>query len=777
MRAVAGNLPQELTSFVGRRRELSEVKQLLAQSRLVTLAGVGGVGKTRLALRVAAGLHRKFGAGVWLVELDQVLDAGLVAHAVGRALGLREQPGLPRAATLSEYLADRQVLLVLDNCEHLVGGVAKLVETLLRDTSQLRILATSREPLHVEGETVHPVGSLKAPDQTRAMRSAELAGYEAVTLFTERAQAVLAGFELTPTNQAVVGEICSRLDGLPLAIELAVARLRVLAPEQIRDRLADRALLTRGLRTAPARQQTLWECLKWSHDLCVPAEQLVWARLSVFAGDFDLAAADGVCADDQLPADSVQELIELLADKSILTRTQDQAGAVAYRMLETIRSYGREQLAEIGEEALARRRHRDWHQQLAARFQADWIGPRQRDWLRRLDRTLPDLWAAVEFSLDDPGQPDAALAMVGDLQMYFTVSGLQNQERSWLNRALSRPGPPSSARLRALVYEAMLAGAVGDVPAAGDRAAQAREIAGRLDDAHSHALATAAEGMLAIVRGDTEVAVRLSMAALDMFRAQDDVFWQALSLGNLTLTKVLVDDMAGAAACHQAMLAICEPTAESFHSGFTGMSLGIGLWREGDLSAAVTQMTESLRLIRRTGDTLTSSWGLEVTAWIAAGREEPRRAATLLGAATALADTMGTRAANWPDLLTYHEQCQQQVRRVLGGQAFGAAFEHGYNLSLDEAIGYALGEQSEHLANDRVRGNSALSALTRREREVAGLVAEGLTNREIAERLVVSPRTVEGHMDNIMRKLECASRAQVAALFVRMSPSADPGAS
>jgi predicted ATPase/DNA-binding CsgD family transcriptional regulator len=777
MGGVSGNLPQELTSFVGRQHELSNVKQLLAQSRLVTLVGVGGVGKTRLALRVAVGLHRRFDAGVWLVELDQVVDDRLVADAVARALGLREQPALSSTAMLSGHLASRPLLLVLDNCEHLVGGVAKLVEALLRDTSELRILTTSREPLHVEGETVHPVAALTVPDPKQAMRPTELARYEAVALFTERAHAVLSGFELTRTNQAAVAEICSRLAGLPLAIELAVARLRVLSPEQIRDRLADRALLTRGPRTAPARQRTLSGCLEWSYDLCTPGEQLVWARLSVFAGDFDLEAAEGVCADDQVPADQIGALIEFLLDKSILVRTQEQVGTAGCRMLESIRSYGRDRLAEMGSQALVRRRHRDWHQQLAARFQAEWIGPRQREWLRRLDRILPDLWVAMEFSLSDPEQPDAALAMVADLQMHLIVSGLHHQERVWLNRALGAPGPPSAARLRALAYEGMVAGSVGDLPAAGLRVRQAREIADQLGDARSQALAVMAEGTLAIASGDTAAAARLGTQALDLFRAQGDLFWQTMSLSNLALTRVLVDDMAGAAACHQEMLAISESRAESFHTGFSAMALGIGWWKQGDLTAAETQMAQSLRSIRRLGDTLTSSWSLEVTAWIAAGRADHRRAATLLGAATALADAMGTRAANWPDLLTYHEQSQEKVRNALGERDFNAAFDHGYRLSLDEAMAYALAEQPDRPASPGTlnRAPGPLSTLTRRESEVVVLVAEGLSNKEIAARLVLSPRTVEGHVDNLMRKLDCSSRAQVAALVATTAPNAEPG--
>jgi predicted ATPase/DNA-binding CsgD family transcriptional regulator len=775
MGAEAGNLPQELTSFVGRQRELSQVKRLLAGSRLLTLVGVGGVGKTRLALRVAAGVRRSFGAGVWLVELDQVLDEGLVGHAVARAMGLREQPGLRPVAVLSEYLANRRALLVLDNCEHLVGGVSKLVEELLRDTAEVRILATSREPLHVEGERVHPVASLTVPDPRRPGRGGQLGGYEAVALFTERAAAVVAGFELSQAHQDAVGEICSRLEGLPLAIELAAARLRVLTPEQIRDRLTDRALLTRGRRTAPARQQTLRACIEWSHDLCTRDEQLLWARLSVFVGDFDVEAAEGVCADDRLAGGDVRELIASLADKSILVAQAEQDGVASYRMLDSIRTYGRQRLVEIGEEPSLRRRHRDWHQQLATRFRAEWIGPDQRHWLRRLDRTLSDLQAAMEFSLSDPQEADAALVMVVDLQMYMVINGLHSRIRDWLNRALALSRSLSPVRVSALECAATLAIAVGDAPNATTSARQARRLAGQLGDARSDALATVAEAVLAIAGGDLAAGVSHYTEALAVFRTQGDVYSQVTTLAPLTITKVLLDDTTGAAACHEAMQAIGRPNGESLHCGFTAMALGIGLWKRGDLDAAATQMTLSLRLIGRVGEMMVTSWCLEVTAWVAAGREQPQRAAVLLGATAGLADSMGTRAAMWPELLTYHEQCMQQVRFSLGERAFEAAFDHGHDLPLKDVIAYALGQRTDwpQLAPESKIGSGPLSTLTRREHDVAVLLAQGLSNKAIAEQLVLSPRTVEGHVDNILRKLDCTSRAQAATLIIVSSADSE----
>src|SRR6516162_1460132 len=338
---VTGNLPAELTSFVGRRGELAEVRRLLAGSRLVTLTGIGGVGKTRLALRAAAGLARVFPGGEWLVRLDQLRDQALVAQAVAGALGLQDRPGYAPAAALAEYLAGRQLLLVLDNCEHLVDAVAELADLLLRAAAGLRVLATSREALTIDGESVLAVPPLPVPEAGR-LTVAELARFPAVGLFAERAAQVVPGFAVTEANVAAVAGICRRLEGLPLAIELAAARLPVLSAEQIDARLGDRlGLLTGGGRARPARQQTLRASIEWSYELCSPAERLLWARLSVFNGGCELDAAEGICADHRLAVSRVLDLLAGLAGKSILI-AEHREGVARYRLPESLREYGQE---------------------------------------------------------------------------------------------------------------------------------------------------------------------------------------------------------------------------------------------------------------------------------------------------------------------------------------------------------------------------------------------------------------------------------------------------
>ena len=435
----AGNLPAELTSFVGRRDEVAEVRRLLAESRLVTLTGVGGVGKTRLALRAAAGLSRAFGDGVWLVRLDQLRAEALVPQAAATTLGLEQRAGDSRVASLAEYLAGRQLLLLLDNCEHLVNAVAKLVDLLLRAAPGLRVLATSREALNIAGETVLPVPPLAAPAAGQPLTLAELKLMPAVRLFAERTAQAVPGFSVTEANMAAVASICRRLEGLPLALELAAARARVLSPEQIDARLGDRlGLLTRGGRTNPARQRTLRASIEWSYELCSGPERLLWERLSVFADGFELDAVEGICADHLLAAKEVLELLAALADKSILIAEHVERG-VRYRLTETLREYGHERLQTASEYAALRRRHRDWHDRLARQADTGWDGPRAADLLARLLREHANMRVAQEFCLDEPGEAEAALRIALHVwRFYYWDAGYISEGRYVLGQALAR---------------------------------------------------------------------------------------------------------------------------------------------------------------------------------------------------------------------------------------------------------------------------------------------------------------------------------------------------
>jgi non-specific serine/threonine protein kinase len=763
----AGNLPVQLTSFVGRRREGAEARNLLSVSRLVTLTGPGGAGKTRLALKLAGDVRRAFGNGVWLVELDQLRDPALVSHTVAEALGLRDLSGRPLMAALEEFLAERQVLLVLDNCEHLVDAVAAVADRLLRACPQLRILATSREPLGVGGEATLPVPSLSLPNPRRGSSPTELSRSEAVTLFTERAAFVVDGFSIAEDNRLAVAEICHRLDGLPLAIELAAARLRELTVQEIAHRLDDRyRLLTTGPRDAPTRQQTLRACIEWSYDLCTSAEKLLWARLSVFAGSLELDAAEDVCDGDGLAPENMLHLVASLVDKSILIR-QEHGTVARYRLLDTMREYGQERLRETGEYTTARRRHRDWCGDLVSRFDADWIGPRQADWLARLRREHPNLRVALEFCVSEPGEAAAGLRMATALHPSWT-RGRLSEGRQWLDRASTRQTVPATpGQAKALYYAGMLAGFQGDIPAASALAEEAGELAEQSGDATSRALATHAAASVAVFCGDD-----LPRAAagyeevLDVYRAENDLPRLLEALLGLAFARGLLGDEARAVACHEEILAITEPRGEILYRSYSLYFFGVAVWLRGDFRRAAGLVEQSLQLKRLVDERLGTVWCLEALAWIASGEHDPRRAATLLGATESLSRTLGTPPAAFPDLLVYHDQCEQQAHREMGEQAFQTAFRHGTSLDFEGAITYALNEKPQAVAASPA---VAATTLTRRERQVAELVAEGLSNKGIAARLVVAQRTAESHVAHILVKLGLATRAQIATWVTRQS--------
>jgi predicted ATPase len=488
--SATGNLPVELSSFVGRRGELAEVKRLLAGSRMVTLTGIGGVGKTRLALRAAAELRRAFRDGVWLVQLDQLRDQALVAQAVAGVLGLQDRAGYASAATLADYLAGRQLLLVLDNCEHLVDAAAKLADLLLRAAPGLRVLTTSRESLNMTAETVLAVPPLRAPEAGRWLTLAELARFPAVSLFTERAAQVVAGFTLTEANMAAVAGICRQLEGLPLAIELAAAWLPVLSPEQIDTRLGDRlGLLTRGGRTLPARQQTLRASIEWSYELCGQAERLLWARLSVFAGGFELDAAEGICTDHRLAAEDVLELLAALAGKSVLIAAHGE-GVARYRLPETLREYGQERLQESGEYTALRRRHRDWHEELARRVDIDWLSPQIAELTARLFREHANVQAAQDFCQTEPGEAEAGLRIAVHVWFFFCwISGYVSEGQYRLGHVLAQAREPTGWRAQGLLLASFLAAVSGERDAVQPLLEQGTSLAGQLNDPGTQALA------------------------------------------------------------------------------------------------------------------------------------------------------------------------------------------------------------------------------------------------------------------------------------------------
>ena len=749
------HVPAEVTSFVGRRRELAEIKRLLATTRLLTLTGSGGVGKTRLALRTAVDVQRAFPDGVWLVELAPLQDPALVALAVFNSLQLRDQSARWPMATIADYLADKNLLLILDNCEHLLSASAVLADNLLRACPDLRILVTSRQPLGISGEVTLTVPSLSMPDPHPGLALAGLTDYEAIGLFADRAAAALPGFRLVAANQQAVIELCRRLDGIPLAIELAAVRLKALSVEQIVGRLDDRfRLLTAGSRTATARQQTLQATIEWSYELLSEPERDLWMRLSIFSGGFDIAAVETVCAAGANV--DVFELVAGLLDKSILIR--DEAfGKVRYRMLETLREFGRERLRQSGQERVLRRRHRDWLQQLMG-GEGEWLGVNQSSVFDRLQIEHDNLRAALEFCLNESTEAEAGLGIAAYLWPYWQGRGHLTEGRRWLNTLLERVPETAAIRARGLAAAGNLAMMQGDLNTAIATLEQSRALAERDGNAAVLGFSLQYLGLASMFQGDRARADPLLNEALRIQRAMNDRFAVSATLGMLAMCTLLENQAPRAIALWEESRAISAELGDQWALSYTLWGLGIALWLQDDPVQATAVEKESLRLKRGLEERLGIALCLETLAWLAMSRGDAQRAARLLGAAKANWDATG--ASLFEAFKTFHAKTEADSDRALG-RSFEGAYQKGVDMPVEVAVAYAL-EESSRPAPQEV-DEAQPPTLSRRELEIAKLVARGLSNKEIATALVLSERTVETHVQNILYKLGFRSRTEVAA--------------
>nr|WP_218681017.1 protein kinase [Rhodococcus qingshengii] len=752
-----GNLALELSSFVGRRRELTEAKKLLSHSRILTLTGAGGVGKTRLALRLATSVQREFADGAWFVALDEVHTSARLIDVVAANLGVRDQLDRSRRQVLEDYLSSKKLLLVLDNCEQAVDAVAEIVTTLLQQNPNLTILATSREPLAVQGETALCVPPLTVPDPDHEPSLKGLPGYDAVSLFAERATAAVPTFTLTEGNKSAVSRICFKLDGLPLPIELAAARLRAMSPEQILHRLSDRyALLTRGNRGAPSRQQTLRLCVDWSYDLCTPLEQRMWEQLSVFTGGFELDAAEYVCGETQDPV-ILLDLMASLVDKSIVMREED-GGSVRFRLLETLRAYGREKAQRNGAYHDLRLRHRDWFLQLVQVAENEFIGPRQVDWITRINREQPNLREAMEFCLAQ-NETETGLQIATSVSIFWGQRGLLHEARSWLDQFLSRQQEhPTIVSVRALYIDCMMTAQQQNYQRAAALVEEARTNAERLEDPTALAIVDHADGIVGLFTGDLARAALTIEAAWAVFRESgNELALQIESQILLAMVYQAIDQEAERTIkCLQEVLEITRIRGESVYRSYALCAMALVQWRLGSRSLAIELLEQGLGLARTVDDPVGCANCIELLAWIVSF-SEPVRASTLMGAAEALGRTAGSSAVFIPNLLVHHDECERETRRALTATGFEKARKHGMGMALNSAVAYALGEQPSSVeAPGSVR-------LTKREQQVADLVAQGLTNKAIASRLVISQRTAQGHVEHILTKFGFTSRAQIAA--------------
>ena len=756
-----GNLPADLTSFVGRRNDIADIKALLSTSRLVSLVGPGGVGKTRLVLRVAADLRRAFSDGVWLVELAEVNDPGLLAQTIADTLGMSVTGGRNAREALARDLVGRRTLVILDNCEHLLDETAALVADLLRGAPQLRFLTTTRQPLRVSGELIHLVSPLDVPDPTVPLAPGAATQYAGMALFVDRAQAVVPSFALTAENEAAVARLCQRLEGIPLAIELAAVSLRVLSVREVTDRLGERLdVLTTGPRTAPQRQQTMEATIEWSHELCTPDEQALWAACSVFAGPFDRMAAEAVCGSDTLPEHGVLGVLAGLVDKSVLTRDEVDE-AVRFRMSETLRQYGAARLAERGDADRARQRHLDYYARLVGRAAAESFGGQQEAWLLRLRRDHANIREALDQAMSRPPHSHLGLRLASAAWFYWAACGHVLEGRHWLDRGLFHDTEASVERARALWTNGFVALLQGDRSVAEDFVEEALALAAALDDAETAAYATHVKGVAALVAGDVTLATALLADAAQRYAERGIDTGLAVMLDvHRGLTALFDGDLATARTCVEEARVTCVRHGERWVLSYALLVAGLVEFTADDLPTAAALVAESLAIKRVFHDTLGIAVGLDALAWVAVADGEVERAATLLGAAQRLWDTVGEPVFGSKHFSTLRSRAEEQVARNADPLVRDEGYERGASFELDQAVAFALGEP-EPSAADQDRGDPAVG-LTRRETQVAELVGRGLSNKEIAATLVISQRTAEGHVQRILTKFGFTSRAQVA---------------
>jgi predicted ATPase/DNA-binding CsgD family transcriptional regulator len=798
-----GQLPVETTGFVGRAEELARLSALLDQARLITVTGPGGVGKTRLALRAATTAAPGFADGVCLVELSALHEPGLLVHTVADALGLPEQSHGSHLDAVLAHLRERHLLLILDTCEHLIDACAMFAEAVIVRAPRVTMLATSREPLDVIGENACPVAPLPIPAQPDGTGSAEGtgpgftgagftgagftgAGGSAVDLFVQRASAAVPGFTVTPADLPDVIRLCRQLDGIPLAIELAAVRLRALPLAELVRRLDQRlALLTSG-HGRSGRHKTLRDAITWSYELCTPAERELWARLSAFAGPFTMSAAEEVCADG--PADDqVMPTVIRLVDKSVLVRIDpapDASGQpTQYQMLDTIREFGAEKLAEAGTAHGTRNRFVVRYLAMARDFRDHFRYDDQLPRLRELRREHANVRAALEYALGDQGSragltarwptrgdQDSMIPAVCDdairvadgvelaiaLSVYWRARGLAREGSYWLGKAAERAPEGSAAQVRATLERGHLLSMQGEAAQALADAAAAIALGDEELAAQGYLVRTAAlcvDGQLksAAESGD-EARRRLTALGDQLGLINLDI--------QLTYLALLNEDIEAALGYVEHGLRQLGGSRERWLHANLYLLASLTLYLAGRDIESTWTVTRALGVKQEIGDILGIAFTLEILGWLAARGGSQQRAAWLLGGADPLWERAGGRLAATATFERLHADAVARCSGELGGRGFADLFAQGTRYPLEAMITFAQGDAADP-SEDSGTQIRLPGKLTTREQEIASLVAAGLSNRQIAEKLFISRRTVDAHLEHIFGKLGITSRVML----------------
>jgi predicted ATPase/DNA-binding CsgD family transcriptional regulator len=764
------NLPVELSSFVGRARELEELQKMLGSTRLLTLTGIGGAGKTRLALKLAASVAEGYPEGVWLVALGPVLEESLLSQAVASVLDIRERSGESLEASLARHLRDRRALLVLDGCEHLVDTCARLVELMLGSGRELTILTTSQEALRVPGELIWRAPSLSLPPSDGDPGVASLMESEAVRLFVARAALVQSGFTPNTNNGPVIARICRRLDGLPLAIELAAAQIRLMPLTELELRLQDRfRLLTGGSRTALARHQTLRATVDWSYDRLDPSEQALFRRLAVFSGTFDVEAAEAVCGGPPVPPD-VLGCLSRLVDRSMVGVIDASGGMGRYQLLETLRQYGQERLRDNGDEHI-RRRHAEYFATLAQKRGA-LMGTAQSASLAGLELDQDNLRAALTWALAN--DQDLALQLAAALGPYWYMRGSLTEGHEWLAAATAASSTPSPTLARALVHAGWVAYWQSDYERSRGLAEQGLAVARELGAAMEIGIAVTLLGVaFHMADEDFEAARRCYAEAYDIRSRLNDERGVASSLNNLALIEYDVGNYETAESLAEDALVRVGLLGDRRDWANGLDSLARIVLERGKYAEARQYHSECLALAQELGDRVDTADALDGLARVAIAEGAPERALTIAGAAHTLRDRIGYETPKpWRPGL---QKSIDTARAQLTPQAASAAWDRGTRLSEQQAVLVALHQElpltrsspSQSTIPYPSGGGQGGSLLTPRELEIAALIAAGLSNKQLAQRLKISERTADAHLEHIRTKLDVHSRAQIAAWFTQ----------
>lgn len=772
-----GNLRLQLTNFVGRRKDIANVRDAMTESRLVTLIGAGGVGKTRLALNIGMMAKPSFEDGVWLVDLAPLTDPALVPEALMSALEIRTTSAQSAADQLSTYLSERHLLVILDNCEHVLSGCRLLVEKLLENSPRLSILATSRERLALKGERILPVLPFELPQADEVLDETAVRRLDSLAFLYDRARASSPDFRITNENIAAAAELCIQLDGIPLALELAASRLRSLSVTQLLERLKSRfAILTSGSPTAPVRQQTLRALIDWSYDRCSLEEKVLWRRMSVFAGSADLDAIERTCSDEILSQSSILEVVDTLVSKSILMAVVTPK-SVRYQVLETIRQYGLERAQDAGEEAALRRGHLQHYLELSQSSAEEFWSHEQNNWISRLRVEHENIRAALTYCTARMESSEVlALQLVTALRFHWMVGGFVSEGRRWLDLILAASTEHGIEKCRALCVAVWVASVQGDVAGGHQRLNECALLleelraAGKISEPDFDDIETQIQiwsGSLLLFGGNPSAAASTFEKALARSRAADRIEGTMLVLFQLSTTYALMGDFPKAEEVSEESIAISDKVGETFAKSVTLWCKAYCAWAQGNPEVALEYAHQSLGRALVFDDKVVTALNLEVISGALAEQTKYQDATVIQGVASRVWEAVESSIRSFgPDLAGAHDRWATRARKALGSRTYSEALARGYRMSADEVrarvLGLKVSEQDG--ASDREAG-----ALTKRQRQVATLIADGQSNREIADSLVLSTRTVEGHVESILAKLGMTSRTQIASWMNRRS--------